>query len=159
MELPDIMPLGDYDGDWNVYCEALYGFYIDNISDAKLQVDSLPIWCRRHPPSQGKDFCFWHLVQEGPVEEDRVPDLNRCERLPWVPCIISGGRHEPDVRWWRNARHGKRNLLLWAWQDDHVVIMEIQRDRLSLVTSYGPLTRRRREAFETEWKAYCSNPW
>jgi len=38
---------------------------------------------KRHPMTQNKEATFWHMIQEGSVESERIPDIRRCERIRW----------------------------------------------------------------------------
>lgn len=37
--------------------------------------------------ADGKEATFWHMIQEGRIEEDRTPDIRRCERIRWPKPI------------------------------------------------------------------------
>lgn len=160
MKLSPPMELPQFGGEWHAYCDALYGFFLKSIANGRLSVDGLPVKCRFHPMSKGMAYCFWHIIQDGPSNDDRIPDLRRCERITWIPDIVRVGRGNPaDVRWWKNTRNGRKNLLLWAWENDYVVILELRSARVMLVTAYGPLTYRRRKSFASEWQIYQKRPW
>ena len=45
------------------------------------------------------------LVQEGKVEDDRTPDLRRCERIRWPRPIIEH-ESEDSILVWENERRG-----------------------------------------------------
>ena len=81
---PDLVPFQAFDGDWETYQAALYRIFQQEIASGGLRFQSLPVNCRRLPQTGGRWAAFWHLVQEGPAEEDRTPDLRRCERIRWV---------------------------------------------------------------------------
>ena len=83
-----------FKGDWHVYEKTLYGIFIEELANGGLTYNGLRVGCRRIPETSGRWFAFWHLVQEGSAEDERYPDLHRCERLRWV-------------RW------GKRSVVPW----------------------------------------------
>ena len=37
------------------------------------------------------------------VEDDRLPDLRRCERLSWVRWTIESGQTHPEIDMWENT--------------------------------------------------------
>jgi hypothetical protein len=81
MTLPDLFL---FTGDWQCYEDKLYQIYLDEIVNAGLSFNGLPIRCQYRPESKNKHFGFWHLISEGEIETDRTPDLRRCERIHWI---------------------------------------------------------------------------
>src|SRR5215831_7742072 len=103
--LPDIIPLEDYGGDWNRYLEAVYECFRHDFKDRQRQLvfRGRPVGTRYHPAYENKDYSFWHLIQEGQVEEERTPDFRRCERIGWIRAIIENSG-DPRVKVWENER-------------------------------------------------------
>jgi len=72
-------------------------------------VDSRPIFrgqilaLKRHPVIQNKEATFWHLLSEGKIEENRLPDLRRCERIRWPRPIIER-ESDSRIKIWENKR-------------------------------------------------------
>jgi len=82
--LPPLIKLADYGNDWETYLEVLYRAYLDEVVNAGIVFRGLPLRVQFRTMAHGKGFGFWHLISEGNVEEDRTPDLRRCERIRWV---------------------------------------------------------------------------
>ena len=101
--LPPLISLGDYGGDWGAYLEAVYECFKQDFVYGKPVFQGRRLGLKRHPLSHGKEATFWHMIQEGAVEEDRTPDLRRCERIRWPRPTIE---HDGDdaVKVWRNRR-------------------------------------------------------
>ena len=74
-----------------------------------------------------RDYGFWHLISEAPEqdnrnEDDRIPDLRRCERVRWVAwCIQNAGT--PGFSWWENDRKGQTHVVIWAEEHDYAVML------------------------------------
>ena len=94
-----------------------------------------PVNCRRHDEVAGRWASYWHLVQEGKVEEDRLPDLRRCERLRWVPWVIQNAVQHPEIQEWQNVRKTEVNMLLW-YREEYLVILGRRNDYWLLRSAY-----------------------
>ena len=74
------------------------------------------------PETDGRWFAFWHLIQEGEIEDDRLPALRRCERIRWIKYVVEQWNADDDVEWWENTRGKERNVLLW-YREEYLVIL------------------------------------
>ena len=88
MTPPKLLLFESFGGHWRAYEDALHRIFMDEIVQGALQFRNQRVSCRRNPETAGRWSSFWHLVQEGRVEEEREPDLRRCERLGWVRWVI-----------------------------------------------------------------------
>lgn len=132
MKPPELLP---FDGDWVAYEEELHRIFIEEIAKGALRFRDLPIRCRRRPETEGRWALFWHLVQEGPVEDDRHPDLRRCERLRWIRWVIENSVSHPEIDEWRNMRDNKTNTLLW-YREEYLVVLARRHGYWLLKTAY-----------------------
>jgi hypothetical protein len=85
---PSLLPFTG-DTDWSDYEDAIYRIYLDTVAHANLMFLGAPVRVRFNPTTKHKGYGFWHLISEAPSqgnrnEDDRVPDLRRCERVRWV---------------------------------------------------------------------------
>lgn len=85
--LPDLMLFTDFGGDWQRYIEAVYACFKADFLDKTVQYRGIRLGIKRYPEFQGKSATFWHIVSEGKQEDERLPDLRRCERIRW-PCPV-----------------------------------------------------------------------
>jgi hypothetical protein len=127
MTPPDLLLLGAFGGDWQAYEAELYRVFLHEIAKGKLQFLGWPVSCRRIPEARGCWTSFWHLVQEGPVEDDRLPDLRRCERIRWVRWIIENGTTHPEIDEWQEMRGTETDTLLW-YREECLVVIAKRRD-------------------------------
>ena len=96
--------------------------------------------CRRDPIYDGKEAGFWHCVSEGASEEQRLPDLRRCERIRWIRTVIEHANDE-SVDHWTNRRGADTRHLIWWNESFLVVLAERTRRRdgfqyFQLITAY-----------------------
>lgn len=108
----------------------------------------------RHPLTHGKEATFWHMIQEGAVEEDRTPDFRRCERIRWPRPIIE---HDDDsrVKVWVNQRRGEQRICLWFEQENYLVILADRGKYILPWTAYLVEQPHRQRKLRKEYEAYC----
>ena len=132
---PDFLPLEDFNGDWEIYVEELYCIFIKEIARAGILFRNQEVSCLRHPEIEGRWKSFWHLIQEGSIEDERTPDLRRCERLRWVPWVINNAGTHPEIDEWSNKRNAETNTLLW-YQEEYLVVLSQKKGFWLLKTAY-----------------------
>ena len=143
--LPDLLLFEDFGGDWQRYEDEVFATFQNE-----------PVYITKYPLKKGKERGFWHCVQEGPVEEDRTPDIRRCERIRWVRPVIEHS-NDPKVKKWPTKKAGKNRYLLWLEEADYLVILEKRPGCWFLWTAYCTdfeHTRRKRRA---EYEAYIKS--
>jgi hypothetical protein len=151
--LPPLVVLADYGNDWDDYLEAIYSIYMTEVVNAGLTFRGLPLHVQFRPMSHGKGFGFWHLISEGEIEEERLPDLHRCERIQWIPWMIHNSESNTDILWWENKRDSHTHIVLWLPVENFAVILAKRKGYYLLKTAYI-LKPHRAKAFESEWKRY-----
>lgn len=125
---PPLIPLSDFAG-WQAYEDAIYAIYLETVAHAGLTFCGNPVKVRYMPKTKRKGYGFWHLISEAPDqrnrnEDDRIPDLRRCERVRWVAwCIQNADAGTPGFSWWENERWGETHVVIWAEQHDFAVVL------------------------------------
>jgi len=76
------------------------------------------------------------MIQEGKVEEDRTPDLRRCERIRWVSWVIENYSKVPEISCWKEKRNNQNEIVIWIEEEQYVVVLSERRDYWLLKTSY-----------------------
>jgi len=80
--------------------------------------------------------CFWHLISEGALkDDDRIPNIRRCERIPWIAHIINN-QNDQELRCWENKRGSNTNTVLWVPTERYMVIFSNRKDYYLLTTAY-----------------------
>ena len=149
MTCPPLLEFADYGGSWDAYEKALYAVFKRDILDHDLRYDGFPISARRIPEYQRRWASYWHLISEGYIEDDRTPDLRRCERLPWIRWIIENAPDHPDIDVWIQNRNGKKTVALW-YDEQYIIFLEKRRDYLLLKTAFFEDKTHRVEKFRKE---------
>lgn len=150
--LPQLITLSDYDN-WKEYIDAIYKVFCDDFVRSKPRYPGKRFALKRFPITHQKEATFWHLIQEGAIEEDRIPDLRRCERIGWPrPIIESMKTHQ--VRVWRNVR-GKNERIVIAIQDfSYVVVLDEREDYVLLWTAYCVEHHHQRKKLERQFEEW-----
>lgn len=125
---PPLIPSSDF-ADWQAYVDAIYDIYLETVAHAGLTFCGRPVKVRFRPKTKHKGYGFWHLISEAPDprnrnEDDRIPDLRRCERVRWVAwCIQNADAGAPGFSWWENERGRETHVVIWAEQHDFAVVL------------------------------------
>lgn len=146
MSLPELFP---FHGDWDRYEEELYEIYLETIIRSGLTFGGVRVNAKRAPETKKKGFTFWHLISEGEIEEDRNPDLRRCERIRWVAWAIQNAISHSDLSWWENKRGGSIHVVIWHEKEGFAVILAKRNGYFVLKTTYM-VKKYRRKDFERE---------
>lgn len=151
--LPPLVFFKDYGGNWDRYVEALYEFFKQDFVDSTPSFQGRKLALKRHPMAQGKEATFWHLISEGGNEEDRLPDLRRCERIRWPRPIIEHA-DESGIKVWGNRRKGEKRICIWFEAVEYLVVLAVRKGYILLWTAY-PVTRsHRKRKLQKEYEAY-----
>lgn len=139
--LPDLTTLEDSDGKWADYVEIIYTLFKNDFIESQPQFDGKWVRCRKDPIYDGKFAGFWHCMSDGDVEDERTPDMRRCERISWIRPIIESTDSRDDIDIWKNQRGSNTNVLIWYDEYLLIVLGERTRNRdgfqyLQLITAY-----------------------
>lgn len=120
--LPPLVLFQDFKGNWDSYLDAIYAYFKQDFVESRPIFQGRRLGLKRHPLTHDKETTFWHMIQEGTVEEDRTPDLRRCERIRWPKPIIE---HDGDhaVKVWHNHRGREVRICLWVEHENYLVVL------------------------------------
>jgi len=151
--LPPLVLFKDYGGDWDRYVSALYKYFKRDFVDSTPSFRGTQLALKRHPMAQGKEATFWHLISSGDSEEDRLPDLRRCERVRWPRPVIEHS-DRPGIKVWTNRRKREKRICLWFETVEYLVVLAVRKGYVLLWTAY-PVTRsHRKKKLQAEYEAY-----
>ena len=153
MNPPELLLFQDFGGDWNRYEEELNRVFKEKIVHGGLRFQNNRVSYRRIPETKGRWASFWHLIQEGHEEDERIPDLRRCERLPWIPWVINNAMSHPEIDKWWNARRRETNTLLW-YREEYLVVLSQRENYWLLKTAYVTEGKYRIRRLREERDAY-----
>ncbi|MDN5850344.1 MAG: hypothetical protein L0H63_12040 [Nitrococcus sp.] len=150
---PDLIP---FDGDWLSYEERIYQVFLDQFVRADVRFRGKSVKAQYRPEYNGKGFSFWHVISEAPDshnrnDEDRIPDLRRCERIGWIAWAIRAASDpQSGVTWWGNRRGCNRHIVIWAEERDFAVVLAARSSYFLLKTAYAGIKPHRRQSFTRE---------
>lgn len=152
--LPPLVLLNDYGGNWDAYLDAIYEWFKQDFINSKPMFQGRRLGLKRRPMTHGKEATFWHMIQEGNIEDDRTPDLRRCERIRWPRPVIE---HNDDsaIRIWRNQRGNEVRVCLWFAQENYLVILADRGDYILPWTAYLVEQPHRQRKLQREYEEYC----
>lgn len=132
--LPDLFPVnpwghGTYD--------ALYEVFERDLKVSQPVYDGQTVWFFPDVEDE-KEKIFWHLTSREDKEAgERLPDLRRSERLPWVRPMLEHPEEPEVLAWDHEEGDGTIKTYVWLENDDFVVIMKKYSDgRRRLITSF-----------------------
>lgn len=152
--LPPLVLLNDYGGNWDAYLDAIYEWFKQDFINSKPMFQGRRLGLKRRPMTHGKEATFWHMIQEGNIEDDRTPDFRRCERIRWPRPVIE---HNDDsaIRIWRNQRGNEVRVCLWFAQENYLVILADRGDYILPWTAYLVEQPHRQRKLQREYEEYC----
>ncbi len=92
-----------------------------------------------HPEFQDRAYTFYHMTHKGNVENERVPDLRRCERMPWAKPTVEILPQKGEVKCWEQTRSGKHRVCIWLEVDDgdnYFVVLDVRKTFVLLWTAF-----------------------
>lgn len=137
--LPPLVLLEDYGGNWDDYLEAAYQIFCADFLGVRPDFDGKRMGLKQHPIELGKEATFWHFVQSGSIEADRLPEMRRFERIRWPRAVIDN-HADGAIKRWSEIRNGTENIHLWCDEAEYLVVLA-DRDEFVLPWTAYPVER------------------
>lgn len=162
--LPRRVCLQDYGGDYHRYIDAIYEIFENDFIRKKTCLGSHELRLKFHPIFQERAYTFYHMTHKGEKEDERIPDLQRCECMPWAKPTIEHVTHWKLKFWRQNRRRSKdRMCICFENPDDDIagyfVIVEVRADYVLLwtafVSEYNHEMRKKLQEY-AQWKKNMS---
>ncbi len=138
--IPDIITLSSFSGDYLSYEDAVYSVFsncVSSMDHGTLFFRGLRIAHKRHPEKNGKSATFWHIVSQGTDEENRLPNLRRYECVSWPFHILENCVDScSNLLIWENNRKGDSRILLFCVDLDYLIVLSKRDGYLVFWTSY-----------------------
>lgn len=152
--LPPLITLNEFKGDFGSFLEVIYQRFKRDFVRSRPNFKGLSVAIKRYPMVLGKEATFWHLVSEGKDEENRTPDLRRCERICWPRSVIEHAS-DHNVKCWSNTRRrGEKRWVLWLESAEYLVVLADRRDYVVLWTAYQVTEEHRKRKLNKEFEKY-----
>ena len=95
-KLPKIITLEEYGGNYQTYIDAIYDVFFRDFIQHKATFGTNKLNLRFKPLQQNRAYAFYHMTHVGEDEDNRLPDLRRCERMPWARPTIEQAEDYPN---------------------------------------------------------------
>lgn len=133
--LPHLEPFATYKGDWERYLNALYAIFCTDFLQSKPRFRGVELALKRHPIISDKEATFWHIISEGAIEDERLPNMRRCERIRWPRPTIENC-DAGDVKIWTEVRGGENRIHIWLEAESYLVVLNERKGYTLLWTAY-----------------------
>lgn len=154
--LPELVLLEDYGGNYELFIQAVYAVFQRDFVKYKTKFRGEELRLKWHPIYQDKAYTFYHMTHKGEDEQNREPDLRRCERMPWAKPVIENC-DAWNLKIWPQIRKGSNRLCIWLdleEEPDYVIILDVRKDYKLLWTAfvleYEHEKRKKQKEYE-EW--------
>lgn len=157
---PPSASIGPVRGNWDLYLGAVYEVFSHDFHKTRPNFQGRRLGLKSHPLTKEKECTFWHLIEEGPDEKDRIPNLARCERISWVRAIIERVHtHPDDVRVWAQdiqaKKGGKERRWHLALSDFSYLVVLADREKYLLPWTAFPVEHsHQRRKREKQWREH-----
>jgi len=150
--LPALVKISDYDGNWNNYLDKLYAYFCEDFISSASNYRGLKVCIKRHPLIEQKEATFWHIITKSENSEERIPDLERCERIRWPKPIIEKVPSS-QIKVWQNRRRNETRVCLWFENAEYLVILSERKNFLLLWTAYPVMKNHRKNKLKKEYES------
>lgn len=171
LKMPDWLPEIVCVDPWtDTTYDMLYGIFCRDIRDYDLRYFDNKVWIFAEM-EDGREKIFWHLTTRSEkkekiprrkkkffpldqiyLNEDRYPDLRRCERLPWIRALIEQARDTEILAWDYEEEDLTIKTYLWLKDHNFVVIMKKYPNGVRrLITSFYIDKFYKRQDFERKY--------
>tara|TARA_R100000656_G_scaffold103161_2_gene75060 strand:- start:333 stop:818 length:486 start_codon:yes stop_codon:yes gene_type:complete len=150
--LPPLEEFTAYGGNWNRYLAALYDIFCSDFVKSRPSYCGVRLGLKRHPVIDGKEATFWHLISEGDVESERIPDMRRCERIRWPRPLIENAAC-PEMKVWIETRKGEERIHLWLESENYLTVLNRRREYL-LWTAFFVEHEHQRRKYNKRWERF-----
>ena len=92
------------------------------------------------------------MISEGSFEEERTPDIRRCERIRWPRPFIEQ-EDDADLKVWSEFRGSEERIHIWHEEENYVVIVACRRGYYLPWTAYT-LYKNQKEKMRKRYNRY-----
>ncbi len=135
--LPAPLDYNPYRGKEADFIEAVYQVFCNDFLNTPPQINGKTVVINNVKTYLNKEETFWHLIStESGTTGNRIPDYERCERLPWIRPIIEQMGQQSEILVWNNTRHKKKKhstkravhtpVLFNHAQYPHLIILKLK---------------------------------
>lgn len=133
--LPEALRYSDFNGKWDKFLVAIYNIFENDFKHSTPDYNGYPV-IHDNRIEDRKEAAFWHIISSiDSKTSQRLPDLRRCERIPWCKPVIENNS-DPKISTWENKRKRETRLSLWLEELDYLIVLKQLSRVMVLVTAY-----------------------
>ena len=143
--LPQLEEFENYGNLWSKYEGALYDIFKTDFIINRPTFKGKNVSVRRYPMEHDKEEAFFHVTcQDYSKNNNRVPDLRRCERIRWISAFIKNYNScDPSVckecsgvKVWDEPYKNTKRVHLLLEEERYIVVLEQRENYYLLITAF-----------------------
>lgn len=154
--LPELILLENFGGNWQTFFEQVYQYFHQDFVVSKPIFRGKRLGLKRHPEYQGKSATFWHMISEGNVEEERTPDIRRCECIRWPKPIIENSNAK-QLKVWAEIRGNQKRVYIWYEVEGYLVVLDDRKEYILPWTAFYIEHQHERRKYNKRWERNKEN--
>ncbi|CNI59165.1 TPA: hypothetical protein ACPZQN_003803 [Yersinia enterocolitica] len=154
--LPLQILLEQYKGVWADYFEAIYDIFHQDFVRSKPIFRGKRLGLKRFPEHEGKSATFWHMISTGDQEEERVPDIRRCERIGWPKPIIDNSL-DSCLKIWAEPKGKNKRIHIWFENEGYLVVLDDRGEYILPWTAFYIESEHQKKKYNNRWNRYKDN--
>lgn len=155
VELPEIIEMNDFGGDFHFFNEAVYEIFRNDFVLKKPIFNGKRLGLKKHPIVDGKEYTYYHFTHSGDIEKDRTPDFRRMERIGHPKPIIDNSKCI-SLKVWRNKRGRNNRILILHEEEKYLVVLDDRKDFILPWTAYFIEYSNQLRRFLKEYEEYIN---
>ncbi|WP_086872393.1 hypothetical protein [Kosakonia pseudosacchari] len=153
LSLPLLILFEHYKGVWDDYFEAIYEVFHQDFVLSKPVFRGKRLGLKRYPEYDGKSATFWHMISTGDQEDERVPDIRRCERIAWPKPIIDNC-DEPCLKVWAEPKGKNQRIHIWFENENYLVVLDDRGNYILPWTAFYIQEEHKKKKYNKRWERY-----
>lgn len=151
--LPNLVLLQDCSGDYSVFFQRVYSCFVQDFVASKPVFQGIRLGLKKHPLIDGKEYTFWHLISEGKDEQNRLPVIERMERIRWPRPLIENS-FCVNLKVWKNQRGKDTRILIWYETEEYLIVLNERKGFILPWTAYLVKENHSKRKLMKEYEAY-----
>lgn len=135
VDLPKIIELASFNGDYVKYQEHIVKFFKENILNVVYNNKTIKF---QHPQN---DATIYHIISQNNGGKFREIDFRRCERITWIPHLLqspSCSSCEQFLVWKKEEpKRNRTRIYIFCVQVSYLIVLEEFKNILFLVTAFN----------------------
>lgn len=158
-ELPELILIEDYNGNYSEYIEIVYEAFKEDFVFDSPSFRGEKLRLKKHPVFDGKEYTFYHMTHKGKDEQNREPDLRRCERIKWGKPTVNNCESW-KLKIWEQNRKGELRVCIWLEVDndfDYIFILNRRKNYWLPWTAFVLEYEHQKRKKQKEYNAYVKS--